>query len=97
MRNERFEWDDEKARKNLLKHGVSFEEAALALDDASAIIEIDDSDPYEERWRTIGLAWESILFVVSTERHGGIIRIISARTANRNEQDRYNRQALPER
>jgi uncharacterized protein len=94
MRNDRFEWDDDKARTNLRKHGVYFEDACLAVDDANALIEADD-EPAEERWQTIGLSVDQVLFVVWTERHGNIIRIISARTANRYEEDRYYRQARP--
>ena len=96
MQNDRFEWDDEKARKNLVKHGVSFEEASLVFDDPNFVVEPDDSSSYEERWRTMGLALGRLLFVVSTERNGNVIRIISARTASRHEEDRYYRQAFPE-
>ena len=96
MRNDRFEWDDEKARANLAKHGVSFEEAALVFDDPNYVVEPDESVFYEERWRTTGLALGRVLFVVSTERNGNVIRIISARTATRHEENRYYRQAFPE-
>jgi uncharacterized protein len=92
MRNERFEWDDAKAQLNLRKHGVDFEDACLAIDDPNALIEADD-EPDEERWQTIGLSFDQILFVVWTERHGNIIRIISAREASSEEEDRYFRQA----
>ena len=97
MKNDRFEWDDSKASKNLLKHGVSFEEAALVFDDPNVLVETDESDPYEERWRSTGNSQDRILFVISTERYGNIIRIISARRATRHEEDRYYRQALLER
>ena len=96
MKNDHFEWDDRKASQNLFKHGVSFEEAARVFDDIYALFEADDSDPFEERWATIGLAMGQMLFVVATERRGNIIRIISARRATRHEEDRYYRQALPE-
>ncbi len=55
------------------------------------------SDPFaltEERWRIIGLTQAGVLFVVFTERSGGVIRFISARRATRHEQNRYHRQAL---
>ena len=97
MRNDRIEWDDRKASSNLFKHGVSFEEAAAVFGDLHALIEADDSDPYEERWATIGLSLDNVLFVISTERRGNIVRIISARRATRHEEDSYYRQALPER
>ena len=95
MRNDRFEWDDDKARLNLRKHGVDFEDACRAIDDPNALIEADD-EPDEERWQTIGLAADQVLFVIWTERHGNIIRIISARKATREEENRYNRQAHPQ-
>lgn len=91
MRDDRFEWDDRKAASNLRKHGVSFEDARLAFDDAAGFDE-DDADPDEERWKRYGSTPTGILVVIYTER-GNRIRIISARTATRHEQDLYNRQA----
>ncbi len=43
MQNDRFEWDEDKARANLAKHGVSFEEAALVFDDPDYVVEPDES------------------------------------------------------
>ena len=94
MRSDRFEWDDEKARRNLAFHKVSFERAAAVFDDSNALVEADD-EPEEERWRTIGMGANQVLFVVWTERYANIIRIISARKADRHEEDRYYRQARP--
>lgn len=95
MRNDRFEWDDEKARANLAKHNVSFATAISAIDDPNALIEFDHSEPAEDRWRTTGIAGLNVLVVIWTERVGNRIRIISARKANRHEEDRYYRQARP--
>jgi uncharacterized DUF497 family protein len=95
MKDDRFEWDDGKARRNLRKHGVSFDEARAVFDDANALVEWDDSDTSEERWATIGLSLGRVLYVVSTERRESVIRIISARRATRHEEDRYYRQAFP--
>ena len=92
MRNDRFEWDDEKARRNLANHHVSFERATVVFDDPNSIIEIDD-EPDEERWRTTGLDVNRVLVVIWTERQGNRIRIISARRATRHEEDNYYRQA----
>ena len=94
MRNERFEWDDEKAWLNRAKHKVSFERATAVFDDNNALNEADD-EPSEERWQTIGFDAARILVVIWTERRNNVIRIISARKANRNEEDRYYRQASP--
>ena len=96
MRGDRFEWDDEKARRNLVKHGVSFEEAAQVFDGLYTLDEPDETDLYEERWRSLGVGKERVVFVVWTERYENIIRIISARPANRHEEDRYYRQAFPQ-
>lgn len=92
-----FDWDRRKAASNRAKHGVAFEDAKEAFIDIYALIDPDDSEPTEERWRLIGKAQGDVLFVVFTERDGDVIRIISARRANRREQDRYYRKAFPER
>jgi uncharacterized DUF497 family protein len=90
-----FEWDSAKAKRNLVKHGVDFELAKQVFSDPAAIIEPDDSDPAEERWRVIGLAGGRVLFVVFTERGDDVIRIISAREANKREERDYFGQTTP--
>jgi putative transcriptional regulator len=62
-----FEWDLVKARRNFAKHGVDFEVAKDVFLDRAGIIEYDDSEPDEERWRIIGLVDGRLLFVVFTE------------------------------
>jgi hypothetical protein len=81
-----FEWDPRKARENLLKHGVGFEEALTAFADPLSI-EIPDPEHSldEERFVLIGRgARGRLLVVVHTER-GDRIRLISARRATRRE------------
>jgi uncharacterized DUF497 family protein len=90
-----FEWDPAKARANLAKHGVDFEVAKDVFRDPAAIVELDDSDPGEERWRATGLAGGKVLFVVFAERDGDVIRIISARQANNSEESAYFGQKAP--
>ena len=90
----RFTWDANKARSNLAGHKVGFETAVTVFADPNAQIRPDD-EPTEERWRIIGLAERGVLFVVFTEPGDDVTHIISARRANRREQDRYYRQALP--
>jgi uncharacterized DUF497 family protein len=86
-----FEWDADKAARNLLDHRVSFEQAALACRDPFAVEWIDERDDYgEERIGLLGLYGREVLFVAYTER-GENIRIITARRAERHEQDRYYR------
>ncbi len=89
MRDDRFEWDDAKARANLNKHDVSFEVARRLFDDPAAIDELDDGKTHgEDRSVITGMVAGSLLTVVYTEREERI-RIISARKATRREQDRY--------
>ena len=89
MRDDRFEWDDAKARANLKKHEVSFEAARLVFDDRGGIDEIEDRGEYsEDRFIAIGMVGGRLLTVAYTERNGRI-RIISARQAIRREQDSY--------
>jgi uncharacterized DUF497 family protein len=52
----RFEWDEEKNRRNLLKHNIGFETAALAFDDPCALTQRDELMSSEERWITLGSA-----------------------------------------
>lgn len=87
-----FEWDDAKAEGNFRKHGVDFETATEAFEDAYGLDEVDASMDYgEPRFTLIGRAGGSLIVVVYTER-GDVIRIISARQATRGERDRYYRE-----
>ena len=83
-----FEWDSAKAEKNWKKHGVRFEDATLVFFDENFMDDIDElhSDE-EERFKIVGKV-EKILVVIYTERRERI-RIISARTANKKEQEDY--------
>lgn len=85
-----FEWDPAKAKANLAKHGVSFDEAKAVFADSNAI-ELLEENSGEERWRILGRAVSAILMVVYAER-GGRIRIISARKASKREQKAYLKQ-----
>lgn len=85
-----FEWDSAKAKSNLAKHGVSFEEAAIVFGDARSLTISDpDHSITEDRFVTIGsVPTGKILVVVHTVR-GDNIRIISARSASRKERKVY--------
>ncbi len=86
----RFEWNEDKARQNIEKHGVSFEEAATVFGDPLSLT-IDDPlhSREEDRFVTIGeMANRDLLVVVHTER-GDSIRIISARKATPPERRTY--------
>jgi uncharacterized DUF497 family protein len=84
-----FEWDPEKNRQNLAKHGISFEEAASVFDGDH--LSIEDEGPYDEvREKTYGLIrGVLILCVVHTDRDD-VIRIISARRATKSERNLFN-------
>ncbi|RXS94490.1 BrnT family toxin [Silvibacterium dinghuense] len=84
-----YEWDTEKALRNLHKHGVPFPVAVEVFADPARIEMIDDSDAYgETRWLVIGWADQTVLVVVYTLR-GDRWRIISARKANAHERESY--------
>jgi uncharacterized DUF497 family protein len=84
-----FEWDEKKSAANLVKHGVSFEEARLIFEGLT-LSWIDERQNYGEvRQVSIGLIRNlAAVAVVHTDRNGAK-RIISARLANRNERRRY--------
>lgn len=86
-----FVWDEEKAKLNLQKHGISFETARRVFADEYRIeyYDLEHSD-YEDRFITIGSAGDTVLvlFVVFTERNRRI-RIISARKADKRERRMY--------
>jgi uncharacterized DUF497 family protein len=86
----KFEWNGQKASSNLLKHGVSFDEAVSVFGDARALTFPDtEHSEFEVRSRTYGISNKArILVVVHTERRNGI-RIISARRATRYEKSIY--------
>ena len=85
------EWDPAKEKINIRKHGVSFEEASSVFYDAYGLSRRDEKHSIaEERRTTIGMSNRSrVLLVVFTERHGDLIRIISARKATRTEANGY--------
>ena len=86
----KFEWDDQKAANNFLKHGVSFDEAVSVFGDALALTFAGtDHAEVEDRSRTYGISNKArLLVVIHTERRNGI-RIISARKATRYEKSIY--------
>lgn len=85
-----FEWDPEKARRNLSKHGVSFHEAATVFGDPLALTYSDpDHSGDEDRFLTFGHSAEGQLLVVSHTDREDRTRIISARRATRKERRLY--------
>lgn len=88
-----FEWDSNKAESNLRKHGISFDEAALVFDDPLAISKHDRIDGGERRWQTIGMIHGCLVLLVAhtirVSDETEIVRIISARPADRTERRNY--------
>jgi hypothetical protein len=83
-----FEWDENKARINIVNHGVTFEEAAEAFFDPF-YREGDTSVAHEQRDFIMGYSFsQRLLLVVHTQR-GERTRIISARTVTRSERKLY--------
>ena len=85
-----FEWDAEKARENVRKHGVSFDEAVTAFSDRlSALLPDPDHSVGEARYLVMGQSTRGRLLVVSFVERPPRTRIISARLATRRERQDY--------
>ena len=88
-----FEWDSVKAVANYQKHGIRFEEAALVFDDPFHLSAQDRFENGEYRWQTIGTVKGCLVVLVAHtirfENGSEVIRIISARKAERSERRRY--------
>ena len=85
-----FRWDQRKAKANLLKHGISFEEASSAFGDPLSItIEDVDHSFGENRYILLGETLEHDLVIVAHTDSNGEIRIISARIATKQERRSY--------
>ncbi len=93
----RFEWDEDKAASNFLKHGVTFEEACTVFADPLAVIFEDEEHSVEEtREILIGHSGMNHLVLVSfTERGEDLVRIISARKASKREKKDYEEGTRP--
>ena len=85
-----FEWDVEKARTNLVKHGVSFDESSTVFGDPRSLTIPDTAHSQtEDRFIILGLSHRQRLLVVVHTGRGDNIRIISARPASRRERRQY--------
>ncbi len=88
-----FEWDVEKAKANLRKHGVLFStEAVSVFGDELAITVSDEGDSPEQRFVTVGMGLKARVLVVVYTWRGDKIRIISARPAEPHEREEYEAQ-----
>lgn len=92
MNTVKFDWDKSKAKSNLAKHKVSFEEARSVFDDDEARLIFDpDHSEDEDRFILLGLSCSlKVLVVVHCYKDkDNIIRLISARKATRSEEKNY--------
>lgn len=95
--NVRFEWDPEKALSNERKHGVSFATALRAFADPFALKILERVEDGEHRWQTLGAVQGHLLLLIAYTlreldedgRSVEVVRIISARKADRSERRRY--------
>ena len=94
MRDDEFEWDDRKAKRNDRKHGVTFEVARLVFHDPKAIDRLDLNEPDEDRELITGLVGDVLLTVCFVQR-GPRKRIVSVRKATYREQNDYNEANTP--
>ena len=97
MNGLRFEWDSRKNQSNIQRHGIPFEEAQTAfMDDKGILIGDPDHSEAEDRFVLLGLSLRLRLLVVShSYRQDDVVRIISARKANRMETGAYIRRWKP--
>jgi uncharacterized DUF497 family protein len=87
-----FEWDEAKNRANKRRHGISFEEARTAfLDENARVIPDPEHSDDEERFVLLGLSIATRVLVVCHcyRQSDSVIRIISARKAERDEINQY--------
>ncbi|MDG2991376.1 BrnT family toxin [Candidatus Synechococcus calcipolaris G9] len=85
----KFEWDERKNQRNLIKHGFDFADA-FHIFKSPMLIEFDDRQDYgEDRWIGIGLLSGRVVVVVYTESGEEKVRIISIRKALTYERRRY--------
>jgi len=85
----RFEWDEQKRRANIHKHGFDFRDAWKVFE-LPMLVALDDRQDYcEDRWIGIGMLNTRVVVVVFIERGEDTIRIISMMKATTNERIRY--------
>ena len=89
----KFVWNNKKAKSNLTKHGVSFEDAkSVFLDDYARLKHDPDHSIDEDRYLLLGMSSSlKVLVVVHTEIGNDTIRLISARKATWREAKQYRR------
>jgi uncharacterized protein len=86
----KFDWDEDKAAGNVVKHGVLFDEAKTVFDDP---LYVDFYDPEhsdgEDRYLIIGKSIQGRLLITSYTERGELIRLITSRVVTRAERQAY--------
>jgi uncharacterized DUF497 family protein len=86
-----FEWDEEKRKTNIRRHGLDFRDARQVFK-SPMLVALDDREEYgEERWIGLGMLAGRVVVVIFTERGENTIRIISMMKATNYERLRYER------
>ena len=92
MGNIEFAWDRRKAGTNLVRHGISFEEAqSVFLDESARLIDDPDHSEEEDRFLLLGYSFQARCLIVSHcyRESDSVIRLISARRATSHEEEIY--------
>jgi hypothetical protein len=85
-----FEWDLDKEKRNIAKHGINFQKATTVFSDPLELTIADPDHSFNEmRWLSIAYSYKNRLLVVSYTERDGRIRIISARPAVPSERRQY--------
>jgi uncharacterized protein len=85
-----FEWDKSKAESNLIKHGISFDDAQTVFNDPLYVDFYDpDHSEDEDRYLIIGESSRGRLLIVSYTERGNVTRLISARETTKTERKMY--------
>ncbi len=85
----KFEWDEQKNRANIRKHGLDFADAEIMFRGLLLVTADTREDYGEQRWIGIGAIGERITAVIFAERDAETIRIISLRKADHEERKEY--------
>ena len=87
-----FDWDDNKNKINITKHGISFEEASsVFLDERALLFDDPEHSEEEDRFLLLGMSEDANLCIVCHcyRESDTVIRLISARKATKKERERY--------
>jgi uncharacterized DUF497 family protein len=84
-----YEWDEDKNRKNIAKHGLDFADAEHVLTGACVTFEDSRFDYGEGRLVTLGMLAARVVIIAHAPRGDDVTWIISMRKANRREQEIY--------